>query len=53
MKSLPCLIFCSLLLCSFLQSGNAWAVEPFHARIDSLSRPSASMLTKADPFTLN
>lgn len=40
MKSIICLIFSSLLCCSFLYSGNAWAVEPFHARIDSLSRPS-------------
>jgi len=40
MKSFVCLIFCILLCCSFLFSGNAWAVEPFHARIDSLSRPS-------------
>jgi len=40
MKSIICLIFSSLLCCSFLYSGNAWAAEPFHARIDSLSRPS-------------
>lgn len=40
MKSFICLIFSSLLCCSFLYSGNAWAIEPFHARIDSLSQPS-------------
>lgn len=40
MKSFIGLIFSTLLCCSFIFSGNAWAIEPFHARIDSLSRPS-------------
>ena len=40
MKSFIGLIFSTLLCCSFLYSGNAWGIEPFHARIDSLSRPS-------------
>lgn len=40
MKSFIGLIFSSLLCCLFFYSGNAWAIDPFHARIDSLSRPS-------------
>ena len=40
MKSLVCLILCGLLFSPLLHSEDAWAVDPFHARIDSLSRPS-------------
>ena len=40
MKSISCLTFCSLVCLLFLHSADARAVEPFHARIDSLNRPS-------------
>lgn len=40
MKSIKIWLICSILSVSLLYSGQAHAVDPFHARIDSLSRPS-------------
>lgn len=40
MRANLCLITIGLLCTAFLFSGTAGAVDPFHARIDSLNRPS-------------